>query len=199
MSILKDLLNLKKTLIINGKRGIEPELDDLLFKVIDDRILIEIKAIDIANYFLSKAKDEKMMIKNFHLQALVYLSQGISLAAYNIRLFNDDIYAWDFGPVIKELYEKTQNFGNGFVIEYLGDYAGKEIFEAKTKLILEKVWQDFFINYNEKYIDPINEISYLMRSRKSAWYQYFVTDNKKYCIIKIEDIASYHQSWITPK
>lgn len=199
MSLLKDLLTLKKTLIINGKRGLEENLDILLFQVLDEKIANEIRATDVANYFLSKAKDEKKMIQNFHLQSLVYLSQGIYIGAYNDTLFKDDVMAWDFGPVITDLYDKLRIYGNGFVSDYIGEYSGREIFEIKAKQVLEKVWQDFFINYNEKYENPVTEISALMKSQKSAWYKYFIKENKKYNIIELRDIAKYHSTWIKPK
>lgn len=199
MSLLKDLLTLKKTLIINGKRGLEENLDILLFQVLDEKIANEIRATDVANYFLSKAKDEKKMIQNFHLQSLVYLSQGIYIGAYNNTLFKDDIMAWDFGPVITDLYDKSRIYGNGFVSDYIGEYSGREIFEVKAKQVLEKVWQDFFINFNEKYENPVTEIAALMKSTKSAWYKYFIKENKKYNIIELRDIAKYHSTWIRPK
>jgi Uncharacterized phage-associated protein len=86
-----------------------------------------------------------------HLQNLVYLSQCINLAAYNDTIFQEDVMAWDFGPVIPTIYNKLRTYGNGFVSDYIGEYAGKEIFTPKANLVLNKVWDLFVIDCLSKY------------------------------------------------
>lgn len=69
-------------------------------------------AEDIANYFLYKAqKDNQELISNLKLQKLVYYAQGIHLAMHGRPIFRDDIRAWNYGPVVPELYQKYKNKG----------------------------------------------------------------------------------------
>lgn len=68
-------------------------------------------AFDIANYFLFKAKHDQELISNLKLQKLVYYAQGLHLAAYGTPIFKEKIRAWNYGPVVSELYLKYKNYG----------------------------------------------------------------------------------------
>jgi len=73
---------------------------------------LKYSALDIANYFLSKAEQQgQELLSNLKLQKLVYYAQGIHLALDNEPLFPDEIQAWDYGPVVPELYHRYKNFG----------------------------------------------------------------------------------------
>lgn len=72
------------------------------------------KAIDVANYFLSmQDEDAGDAISNLKLQKLVYYAQGFSLALYHKPLFEEEIKAWEHGPVISELYRKFKDYKAG--------------------------------------------------------------------------------------
>lgn len=61
----------------------------------------------IANYFLFKAQsDNQELLSNLKLQKLIYYAQGLYLAMKGIPLFNEQIKAWEYGPVVPELYRK---------------------------------------------------------------------------------------------
>ena len=66
-----------------------------------------IEVTDAANYFL-KMQDEccEDFITNLKLQKLCYYAQGFCLAINGCRLFDNDIEAWMYGPVIRSLYNK---------------------------------------------------------------------------------------------
>ncbi|MBC6455939.1 MAG: DUF4065 domain-containing protein [Hormoscilla sp. SP5CHS1] len=68
---------------------------------------------DVANYFLAQ-QDESAgdLISNLKLQKLVYYAQGFHLAIYVRPLFTEAIAAWTHGPVVPELYEYYQKYGN---------------------------------------------------------------------------------------
>lgn len=68
-------------------------------------------AYDIANYFLYKANKDKELISNLKLQKLVYYAQGLHLAMYGKPIFREKIMAWNYGPVIPELYSKYKKYG----------------------------------------------------------------------------------------
>lgn len=196
MSVLVNLIELKKKLLINGNRGLTSNEDLLLFETIDKRIASEIKAEDVANYFIARAKQEKINLHNMHLQNLVYLSQCINLAAYNDTIFQEDVMAWDFGPVIPTIYNKLRTYGNGFVSDYVGEYAGKEIFTPKANLVLNKVCDLFVIDCLSKYKNANLYISNLVKGVGSPWHKIFIESEKHYDIIEPREMAKYYAKWI---
>lgn len=71
------------------------------------------KAIDIANKLLSHAANtgEGEFMSNMKLQKMLYYQQGFHLAYFNAPLFEEDIEAWMYGPVVPCVYEYFK--GNG--------------------------------------------------------------------------------------
>ena len=89
------------------------------------------KASDIAKWFLLKNNAEIREhevtnddyevyegITHLKLQKLLYYAQGISLGMYGKPLFNENIEAWQHGPVVKQVYSEYSKFGrNNIQIE----------------------------------------------------------------------------------
>ena len=72
---------------------------------------------DIARWFLQYNQVEQKIsgddvegISNLKLQKLLYYAQGIYLAMYDEPLFNENIVAWQHGPVVVSIYEKYKRF-----------------------------------------------------------------------------------------
>ena len=98
-------------------------------------------ADNIAKWFLAKNKSEAAagadMISNLKLQKLLYYAQGCTLALFNKPLFDDEIYAWQHGPVVPTIYHKYKQFhANG--IAYEGDLIPPDI-----EKVLEDVNEEF--------------------------------------------------------
>lgn len=68
-------------------------------------------ASDITKYFLWKAKQEEELISNLKLQKLLYYAQGLYLVCFDSPLFDDAIQAWNFGPVVPEIYHEYKPCG----------------------------------------------------------------------------------------
>ncbi len=62
-------------------------------------------AIDVAKRFLELAQPENIGLTNMKLQKLVFFSQVVALRLFNQPIHNNNSLAWDFGPVVKELYD----------------------------------------------------------------------------------------------
>lgn len=76
-------------------------------------------ALDIAKYIVGKCTVEKCPITNLQLQKILYFLQKKHLIEYGNRLFRDDIQAWQFGPVVPEVYYQFCGFGSGAItMEY---------------------------------------------------------------------------------
>ena len=71
-------------------------------------------ALAIANYFIKKS-DSK--VTPLQLIKLVYISYGYTLAILNKKLFNEEIEAWQFGPVIPSVYHSFKHFGRSNIKE----------------------------------------------------------------------------------
>lgn len=70
--------------------------------------------IDIANKIVAKTDVEHGdSISNLKLQKMLYYMQGFHLAYFNTPLFEEDIVAWQYGPVVKSVYAAFKEFGRG--------------------------------------------------------------------------------------
>lgn len=92
------------------------------------------KAIEIANWFCRNNPQAKLNSKegNIVVQKLCYYSQAMYLAVYGEALFEDEILAWENGPVIEDVYKKYRySFFN------FGKYVNN--FSEKVKVVLKVV------------------------------------------------------------
>ena len=76
-------------------------------------------------------------ISNLKLQKLLYYCQGFSLALHNKPLFNERIEAWQYGPVVPDVYHNYKSFSyNAIMPDENFDYS-KHITEEEFALIRE--------------------------------------------------------------
>ncbi len=67
---------------------------------------------DIANELLRLAADGvDELMTNLKLQKMLYYQQGFHLAYFGTPLFDDDIEAWMYGPVVPAVYQKYESYG----------------------------------------------------------------------------------------
>lgn len=72
------------------------------------------KALDIAYKIvkLSSDNDAGDLISNLKLQKLLYYQQGFHLAYFGEPLFEEEIEAWLYGPVVPCVYDHFKSYGN---------------------------------------------------------------------------------------
>ncbi len=58
----------------------------------------------IANWFVRRARQDKIPLSIMKLIKLVYIAHGWCLATLDRSLIMDEIQAWDYGPVIPDIY-----------------------------------------------------------------------------------------------
>ena len=74
------------------------------------------KASVIAKAFLKLSQPEiGDTISNLKLQKLLYYAQGFSLAINNKTLFEEDVVAWEHGPVVKEVYDIYSQYSSNAI------------------------------------------------------------------------------------
>jgi uncharacterized phage-associated protein len=65
-----------------------------------------------AAYEAAKYIIKSLPVDNLKLQKLLYYSQAVHLVLYNkTPLFPEEIEAWDYGPVVPEVYRKYKTHG----------------------------------------------------------------------------------------
>lgn len=68
--------------------------------------------IQIANELLRLAYDgEGDLMTNLKLQKMLYYQQGFHLAYFGTPLFDEDIEAWMYGPVVPSVYDAYESKG----------------------------------------------------------------------------------------
>lgn len=135
------------------------------------------KAIDIAKYIINKCIDNSNPISNLQLQKILYYTQGEYIKKTNKFLFADDIEAWQYGPVVPEVYYEYNN------------YSASCIRDKQSEMELD-------INV-KKIIDPIIRSKSLVSAWKlvkdthseSPWRNTYVKDEKR--VITSNELKSF--------
>lgn len=101
-------------------------------------------ALDLSKYIVDKCIKDDHPISNLQLQKILYYIQKEFLQKNNCVAFPDDIEAWQFGPVVPNVYYHFCGFGAmpisisniaaDFVIEQEDKKCINHIIESKRKL-----------------------------------------------------------------
>ena len=84
-------------------------------------------AMEVARYIINRYSEKGKPVSNMKLQKLLYLAQIYFLERTGKKLFEDDIKAWKFGPIVIDVYQGYCMFGaNSIYRTYDG---AKEIVE----------------------------------------------------------------------
>jgi uncharacterized phage-associated protein len=68
-------------------------------------------AAAVANEFLNLASSEAIAIDQMKLQKLLFYAHAWHLAINDQPLFEDDFEAWPWGPVVRDIYSQTRDYG----------------------------------------------------------------------------------------
>lgn len=68
-------------------------------------------ALDIAKYVLKRQEEYPMGISNLKLQKLLYYIQAYHLVFTGNPIFEDAIEAWEYGPVVPDVYKYYKSYG----------------------------------------------------------------------------------------
>lgn len=72
-------------------------------------------ALDVSKFILKHESKCQRGVSNLRLQKLLYFVQAKSLMDNNMPCFGDDIEAWDFGPVVPNVYHHYKIFGSSAI------------------------------------------------------------------------------------
>lgn len=78
--------------------------------------------LTVADAILKIAKAKGQSLTPMQLMKLVYIAHGWSLGLRDVDLFRNRIEAWQYGPVMPDLYHATKQFGrNPIPLDRVGD------------------------------------------------------------------------------
>lgn len=114
-------------------------------------------AMEVANYIVNYCYDKAKPISNLHLQKILYYTWVDYYKETGKMLFWDPICAWQFGPVVPEVY-----------YEYCA-YGGRPInIGCETEILVND--ESILNSIIEKYIDvPVNVLVQRTHQKNSAW------------------------------
>jgi uncharacterized phage-associated protein len=126
----------------------------------------------VANEFLDLAEQDRSGIDPLQMQKLVYLAQGWALGLTDERLFPESIEAWEYGPVVPELYHSLNIYGASRIRGRLRVYdhtqrrivVAKEIFDEIKAEIIKAVWEKYGSWSGSKLISLTHRLD-------SPWYR----------------------------
>lgn len=75
------------------------------------------KAQDVAKYIINYCLEIEKPITNLQLQKILYFVQGEYYRHTKQFLIDDDFYAWQYGPVIRSVYEDYCVYGGAKIYE----------------------------------------------------------------------------------
>ncbi len=97
------------------------------------------QALDIAKYLIHCANlEEDDLITNLKLQKLLYYAQGFHLALFDSPLFSSAIYAWQYGPVVPEVYHEYKQYSCNSLPDSLN--FNPEIIESEDRELIDEVY-----------------------------------------------------------
>jgi uncharacterized phage-associated protein len=147
----------------------------------------------VANYMLDLAADKKYLhITPMQILKLVYIAHGWNLGILNEPLIIDHVEAWQYGPVIPNLYRAFKKFGGNPITEKAKSLVFREIsseFTENEATVIEQV----FIEYGQK---SGIELSALTHKTDTPWYKIWFElggNNTFHAVIPNDFIQDYYK------
>lgn len=151
-------------------------------------------ALDVANYIVNYCIENDSPVSNLKLQKLLYYVQAASLVKMSGRpMFQDDICAWTYGPVVEDVYHEFKSYANMVIDDYIDgrfidcgfayddSYAPERIIDEQDGALVKKV------------VDSYREMSPLEMVRKthreSPWKDAY---DRNEAVISTEAIEQYY-------
>ena len=121
----------------------------------------------VANDFILKAHEENLYLPPTKLLKLVYFMYGHYMQRTGNQLFTEHFQAWDYGPVVPELYNRIH--GKGDVDQLLANEEGM-LYVTNHNSEYGKVYFDIFDYVWKKYrVFSANIFSGLTHAPNSPW------------------------------
>ena len=130
------------------------------------------KVQDVANFFIDieNTKPEGN-ITNMKLNKLMYFAQGLHLARYGTPLFDEEIQAWQYGPVVPSVYRKYNSHSALPIINTDEDYDFNVFTDEELEILI-----DVERTYG---IYEASALVSLTHQKDTPWYKVYVEMEKR--------------------
>ena len=145
-------------------------------------------AKQVSHIFLYWAYREGDLITNLKLQKLLYYAQGWYIANFKSKiLFDDEIEAWQYGPVVPEVYREFKKY-KGRPIEYEPSKEEESVFSDKDKNYLKEFYEVFIeVSANRMVNSTHNEPPWKDSYEKEERNTINIEDMRKFFKSKIDE------------
>jgi uncharacterized phage-associated protein len=127
------------------------------------------KAIDIAKYILFMAYENGDLVTNLKLQKLLYYAQAWYMVHHDgKKLFEDEIEAWRFGPVIRDIYDLYKEFSANPIVEQV---------DKKYAVYLKQEDREFMNEFLGEFMDYSASSLVNMIHHERPWQEAFDKDD----------------------
>lgn len=146
------------------------------------------KVQDVARFFVNLAAQQAELkqndpMTNMRLQKMLYFAQGHMLARHGVPLFEDDIEAWQYGPVVRNTYLAYKGNEGNSIPE--GDKVNLDAFTPdELNLLL-----DVMAAYEQYSTSGLVELTH----KQTPWQNSF-QDDEKTTISKDAIYQAFHNS-----
>lgn len=145
------------------------------------------KATEIANWFLDKASHEGKKLTQMQLVKLVYLSHGWFLGVADKPLIEENVQAWEWGPVIPEIYKEFKSWGSDPIDDFKKSFPN---LNSEEQLTLDFVWR----RYGSKSGFYLSKITH---KPETPWDKTRTdTLNARHAVIPNREIAAHYKEII---
>lgn len=114
-------------------------------------------ATEIALWFIYKSNAEQKEhydseelfegISDLKLQKLLYYAQGVCLSMTGKKMFSNKIYAWDHGPVVKEVYDVYKKYGSSYITDINDEKNDKIVNNIENNVEISKILNIVYDNF----------------------------------------------------
>ena len=129
--------------------------------------------LSVANFFIDQENNKD--VDNIKVNKLVYVSLGFSLGMEDFVLFDEDVEAWKFGPVIPSVYHHFKKYKDQKIKKQLdADSHGRPITQVGDKEnlgILKGVWEIYNGKNGKELVD-------LTHQEGTPWWAYYIESEK---------------------
>lgn len=144
-------------------------------------------SINIANKFieLCKAAEDGYMTP-MKLLKLTYIAHGWMLALYDLPLISEYARAWQYGPVIPELYNEIKKYGDQPVNQLI-PIVDDTPFNSQENDLINEVYKKYGTKYTGLYLSNLTNV------KTSPWDTTWKRDPSGNAIIPNDLIQSYYK------
>ena len=129
-----------------------------------------------ANNIIIRAKNEEVQLSHLKLQKLLYMLYAHFLAKYDASLFSNRFEAWQYGPVLTEIYDTFKKYGSRNITELCKNNDSQIMIVAEEgcfKDSFDEMWRMYGGYSGSALVSKTHE-------KDSAWYKAVLRDKMLY-------------------